>query len=392
MMSSRRSLLKLGLAGVLLPTAASAFGSVVRAAPAETPAFRTWRTEFEASLPDRMKAARIAGVSMAILSRDTGTLYTGAFGYADIADRRPLTVETPMHLASVSKLFTAATLVQLFERKGLSLTTDVNELIDFPVRNPHYPKVPITPFQLITHTSSISDEGHGDISYAGDPKLGLSAFLRGYLLKGGDGYSAGSFQDASPGTTWDYCNVAVALAGYVIECVSGQPFDVAVRTALLDPLGLRSAHWYLKDYAPDALATPYTVEDGTTVALPLQGYPDVPAGMLRCSVTDLAVALRAMIGGTPSVLSPQTVAAMLHRQIDPAVYPYQGLGWTDEETATQKVVGHTGSDVGALNMVALNSTQTHAVAVLMNVEGTPAISRFRFSVVDDLLAGAALTG
>jgi len=358
--------------------------------------FDSWRSNFEAGVPARMLAANVSGTAVAIVSKQTSTRYTAAFGFADLQQKRGFTVDTPSHLASVSKLFTASALVQLFERQGLDLHTDVNNFIDFPVRNPAYPNVPITPHQLLTHTSSISDDGYGDYSGAGDPSQGLSSFLSDYLVPGGATYTPDmSFLAAMPGTQWSYCNVAVALAGHVVESVSKQSFSSYVSDNIFVPLGIDNAHWYLREFAPDVLAKPYKFENGALVELPQQGYPDVPAGMLRCSVSNLAKMLHAMLGGETgqrAILSPNAVAAMLRRQIDPAILSYQGLGWTSEEINGRQFVGHSGSDVGALNMVILTEDQSHAVAVLMNVDKTSATDKFRSSITEDLLAGVKLAG
>lgn len=389
-------------AGMLAPTGSSARVASLpplselsrRAAPAgRRRTFDAWRSDFEADVAGRLEAAGVAGAAVAITSPDTAVRYVAAFGSADRATERALTVETPMHLASVSKLFTATALVQLFEDRGLDLHADVDEFLDFSVRNPRHGRIPITAQQLITHTSSISDEGHGDVSFPGDPTQSLADFLRNYLAKGGDAYNPKtSFSRAKPGTAWDYCNVGAALAGYVVERVSGQSFDAYVREHLFERLGVTNAHWYLRDFAPDVLAKPYTFENGAFTELPQQGYPDVPAGMLRCSVTDLATSLNAMIGQAGddrAILSSRAAKQMLRRQVDRKIYPYQGLGWTSEE-ARRKVVGHTGSDNGASNMVALTTDRRQAVALLMNTDGTPESGEFRASVVEDLLAGALL--
>ncbi|WP_395449576.1 serine hydrolase domain-containing protein [Aminobacter sp. UC22_36] len=389
MISTRRSLLKLGLSGLLIPQGHLAF-----AGEQKNPSFGAWRRDFEAGIPAKMKAANVAGAAVAIASKENAALYSGAFGFADLKQRRKLTVDTPMHLASVSKLFTASALVQLFERRGLDLHGDINDFIDFEVRNPHHPQLPITPHHLLTHTSSVFDEGHGDVSFPGDPKQSLSDFLRNYLVRGGSAYAPEtSFLKAEPGAKWEYSNVAVALAGYVVERVSGQSFSAYVQEHILDPLGVANAHWYIREFAPDVLAKPYTFEGGAFVELPQQGYPDVPAGMLRCSVSDLAKSLHAMLGAGPNaILSHRASAEMLRRQVDPKIYPYQGLGWTEEETASRKIVGHTGSDNGASNIVALSEDNSHVAALLMNNDGTPESGAFRASVIDDLLAGAKLAG
>ncbi|WP_243733995.1 serine hydrolase [Mycobacteroides sp. CBMA 271] len=343
-----------------------------------------------------MKGAGVAGVEVAIVSKGTGAHYTAAFGFADVNRGRRLTVDTPVHLASVSKLFTAAALVHLFEERGRDLDSDINDFIDFSVKNAHYPRDPITPRQLLTHTSSISDGGYEEryeTSGAGDPTQSLSRFLRDYLSEGGSTYSpSGTFLRTKPGGLWSYSNVAVALAGYVVEQVSQQPFASYVYDHVLGPLGIHNARWYLKDFAPDVLAKPYAYEKGEFVELPQQGYLDVPAGMLRCSVADLATSLRAMLGGEPAILSPNAVAAMLRRQVEPSIVHYQGLGWTEETIAGTALVGHSGVDVGATNMVVLTEDQRHAVAVLMNSDATSDADALRSSITADLISGAKRAG
>ncbi|WP_454817378.1 serine hydrolase domain-containing protein [Labrys neptuniae] len=391
MISTRRSLLKMGLAGLLIPQ-----GYLALADDKPNKSFDAWRLDFEASIPARMKAANVSGVAVAITGRGHSTRYKAAFGFADLKQDRKLTVDTPLHLASVSKLVTASALVQLFERRGYNLDHDVNKFIDFPVRNPHHSNLPITPRQLLTHTSSISDEGYEDFSSEGDPTQSLSSFLKDYLVEGGRAYSPDkSFLKAKPGRKWDYSNIAIALAGYVVEHVSKRSFSSYTEANIFEPLGIRNAHWYLKEFKPDVLAKPYRFENSAFVELPQEGYPDVPAGMLRCSVADLATILHAMLGGKTDghlILSPRAVSAMLRRQVDPKITPYQGLGWVSEEIDGRSFVGHSGRDTGATNMVALSKDRSHAVAVLMNIDKADANDKFRSSVTEDLLAGAKLSG
>ncbi|MCR6502083.1 beta-lactamase family protein [Shinella sp. CPCC 101442] len=391
MYSTRRELIKIGVAGMFMPTMAFASGTEEKVG-----AFERWRREFEASVPARMEAAKVVGASFAITSKSNAVHYASSFGFADLKANRKMVPQTPIHLASVSKLFTASALVQLFERRGYDLHTDINKFIDFPVKNPNHPRLAITAHQLITHTSSISDEGYGEYSVEGDPVGSLSNFMKSYLVKGGSAYSPKtSFLKAKPGTKWDYSNVGAALAGYLVEAISKQDFAGYVAENILTPLRITNAHWYLREFAPNVLAKPYRIENGEYVELPQEGYPDVPAGMLRCSVTDLAKAIHAMLGlqreGTP-ILSKAAAREMLRRQVDRKIYPYQGLGWTEEETSKRKVVGHTGSDNGASNMVALTGDNSQAVIVLMNIDGTDETSAFRAAITEDLLAGAKLAG
>jgi CubicO group peptidase (beta-lactamase class C family) len=382
------------LAGLLL----SHGGSYALAGETQAKSFETWRTGFEAGIPARMAAGKVSGAAITITSKYSSTPYIAAFGFADLKQGRNFTVDTPTHLASISKLFTASALVQLFDRQGLSLHDDVNDYIEFSVRNPNHPDVPITPFQLLTHTSGISDTEYDDeedlIITHKDPTQSLSSFLQSYLVPGGHFYSQKkSFYDWQAGSQWNYSNVGMALAGHIVETVSNQDFSSYTESNIFEPLGIHNAHWYLRDFAPNVLAKPYEFEDGKFRELPQEGYPDVPAGMLRCCIADFSKMLHAMIGGDPgecAILSPSDVDAMLRPQVDPSIIPYQGLGWISEPVNGKNFVGHSGSDDGALNLAVLTDDQSHAVAVLMNIDYSKESDQFRSSVIEDLLVGATL--
>jgi len=385
--STRRALFKAGIAGIVASHAPLALGK-----PFDNKSFNVWRDGFEAKMIKRMDAAKVVGASVAIVSRQSTVSYVKSFGFADLGQNRKLTVGTPMHLASVSKLFTAAALVQLFDRNHLELHGDVNSFIEFPVVNPNFPGTKITPHQLLTHTSTISDEGYGAVSSEGDPTQSISDFLKSYLVEGGSSFSAKhSFDNAKPGTKWNYSNVAIALAGQVIESVSKTGFSDYVERHILHPLRINNAHWYLRDFPPDVLAKPYEFDRRRFVELPQQGYPDVPSGMLRCSIADLARFIGAMLGSISrpdDFLSEKLTAEMLNRQVSRRLIGYQGLGWVQEEINGRQFIGHSGRDTGASNMVIVTTDQTQAVMMLMNIEPTDETDRFRAATIEDLLTGA----
>lgn len=389
MLSTRRTILKAGLGGLFVSKASLSF-----AAPQRAEAFAAWQQSFERKTIERMEEAKIVGASVVIVKQGASSPYMRAFGLANVEKKRRLTTETPMHLASVSKLFTAAALVQLFDRHKLSLHDDVNKFISFTVQNPHFPDVPITPHQLLTHTSSISDEGYEDMSTDGDPSQSIESFLKSYLTEAGQNYQAEDcYHKVKPGAFWDYSNVAIALAGHIIEAVSGQSFSACIDEIILRPLKIENAHWYLKEFNPDTLANPYEFIDGNYVELPQEGYPDVPAGMMRCSINDLATFIAAMIGSSEanqSFLSDELIDEMLRRQISTDIVSYQGLGWVEEEINGKSFVGHSGRDTGASNMVVIAPDRQYAAIVLMNIEPTDATNRFREDTIDELLRGTDL--
>ena len=93
----------------------------------------------------------------AVVVQDGQIVYEKAFGYANLDSQTPLTTHHFMRIASISKSFTATSLMQFVEKGVISLDDDVSELIGFQVRNPYHPEVPITLRMVLSHTASFRD-------------------------------------------------------------------------------------------------------------------------------------------------------------------------------------------------------------------------------------------
>lgn len=157
-----------------------------------------------------------------------GATETMAAGAAELAPdgttlRTFSATETPVRIASISKVVVALALHRLADAGKLRLDEDVSTYLGWRLRNPAHPDVAITMRQMMRHESSLSDAG----GYA---------FVLGQRLR--DQVSAKSFSAAAPGTSFDYANLGYAILGEVIEAVTGQRFDVAARRLVLEPLGI----------------------------------------------------------------------------------------------------------------------------------------------------------
>ena len=177
-----------------------------------------------------LRRERAVGASL-VLCHPSGAQDTLCFGLADLRTRRPVTPETCMRLASVSKLVMSMTALYYCERGQLSLDADISDDLGFPVRSPHAPDVPVTLRMLLTHTSGICDEG----SYG---TRGMQQDCTLPELLG----SAHSWLPHQPGSSFHYSNLGAGTAGVVIECALGMPFDDCFRQALAAPLGLHAAY------------------------------------------------------------------------------------------------------------------------------------------------------
>lgn len=177
-------------------------------------------------LPYGLKNGDIAGAVVAVV-KDGNVLFQGGYGYADVEARVPMDPErVMMRIGSTSKLFTWTAVMQLVEQGKLDLNRNVDDYLDFKVSPRGGPA--ITLLDLMNHRGGF-EEGIKDV-LATDPRAFMSTetYLKQHprpLI-------------FRPGTVPAYSNFGAALAGYIVQRVSGQPFDRYVEQHIFEPLGM----------------------------------------------------------------------------------------------------------------------------------------------------------
>jgi len=148
-------------------------------------------TDLDSFILATMNTYHIPGVAACVV-KDGRIIWTGAYGHAIIEQDVPVADTTLFMLASISKTFTGAALLQLWEAGLFELDDDINDYLPFAVFNPNHPESVITFRELLTHTSSIKDNWEVMLSvYAwGDSPIPLGDYVEGYLTPGGEYYSA----------------------------------------------------------------------------------------------------------------------------------------------------------------------------------------------------------
>ena len=167
------------------------------------------------------------GISAAVV-KDGKIVYNNSFGYKDWENKTPLSNDDVMRIASISKSFTATSLLQLVDQGVISLDDDVSDLIGFTIRNPHHPDTPITLKMVLSHTASIRDKE--------------DYFTLDHLNPAVYGDCAESYFQYKPGEGYCYSNMGLNLAGTILEKVSGVRFDQYVKENVINRLGLYGGH------------------------------------------------------------------------------------------------------------------------------------------------------
>jgi len=371
--ASRLAALVALLFAVFATTAARA--ATAAAAPsAPAPAANALTTEdvsayFDGMLPAEMKRADIAGAVIVVV-KDGQILFERGYGLADVKAGRPVDPDaTLFRPGSISKLFMWTAVMQLVEAGKLDLDADINRYLDFKV--PPYDGKPMTMRQLMTHSAGFADTSK-DL-FPPDLKS-LKPLSRMAEVP----MPARIFP---PGTTPAYSNYGASLAGYIVQRVSGQPFDDYIEQHIFAPLGM--THSTFRQPLPQGwsanMSKGYRTASGRPGPFELVQMP--PAGALSTTGSDLS---RFMIAHLQDgefqgqrILSAVTAQQMHSLQFQPAPpLPGMALGFYQERANGHRVIGHAG-DTGLFHSdlhlflddhvglyISLNSAGTGGAGVL----------------------------
>jgi CubicO group peptidase (beta-lactamase class C family) len=293
---------------------------------------------FDGIITIELERDDIAGAVIAVV-KDGNVLFEKGYGYADVTKKTPVSAkETLFRPGSVSKLFTGTAVMQIVEEGKLDLDRDVNDYLDFKI--PARYAQPITLRNLLTHTAGFEDATKDLFSTT---PMSLGRYVETHI-------PARIFP---PGTTGAYSNYGVALAGYVVQRVSGEPFDRYVANHIFDPLGM--THSTFTQPLPPSLAP--LMSEGYALASgspkPFELIPASPAGGLSASGDDMARFMIAHLQDgrydTTQILRPETAQTMHSRQYagGPELNGI-GINFFEESRNGHHIIGH-GGDTGSFH-------------------------------------------
>ena len=295
------------------------------------------------------------------LGKDGRTLYTHGYGMANLEYNVPITESTVLESGSVAKQFTASAIVLLAQDGKLSLDDDIRKYIP---EVPSFGGQKITIRNLLTHTSGLRDqwgllgiEGRGPGSQVHSPATTLDLVIHQKML------------NFPPGSEYLYSNTGYALAGIIVERVSGKTLDAFTQERLFRPLGMTHTRWR-EDFTtvvPNR-ATAYsgTAANGFHTDMPFTNM--IGNGGLLSTMADLLKWNENLehptVGGQPYVDALQTRMRLTSgRTITYA------LGLEVGEYAGTREVSHSGSTAGYRTFLARYPDQHVSVAVWCNYAG-----------------------
>ena len=300
------------------------------------------RAELEAFLDGVMSANlrehHVAGATVAVV-KDGALFFAKGYGYSDVGRRAPVDPSrTLFRIGSTSKLFTWTSVMQLAEQGKLDLDADVNRYLDFKIPAT-YPQ-PITLRHIMTHTAGFEEDGRDLITDDPAKVIPLGRFLATHMPA----------RVRPPGRYSSYSNYATALAGYVVQRVSGQPWDDYVEQHVLAPLGMTQTS--TRQPLPAALRADmsqgYAWGGGAFTPKKFEYITGAsPAGSISASATDMAKFMIAHLNdgayNGQRILAESTAVRMHARAFghDPRL-PGFALGFYEQSSHGLRLIGHGG--------------------------------------------------
>ena len=342
----------------------------------------TFITEF-------MEQNHVPGLSACIVVGPE-IIWSGAWGFQHIENQIQASDSTVYMMASVSKTFTGAALMQLWEDGLFELDDPVSDYLPFTVTHVSYPETPITFQMILTHSSGIKDNWDvmGSVYHPGDSPIPLYDFLYSYYTPGEPFYDpTKNFFTWEPGTHTSYSNMAYALMGLLVQEISGLPFDEYCNQSIFEPLGMDETSWFFAEMDSMHIAMPYHWDGDCYIPFGYFGYADYPAGQLRTSADQLAIWLSTFLNnGTYNDFSllDSTTVDMITTLQNPDISRAMGLTWFRRESGGRVFWEHGGSDQGVRTRILFNSARNYGIVTLTNGEASPG------PVVDALLDYADL--
>jgi len=323
--------------------------------PAELEAF------FDAAIPAQLEEYDIPGAAVAVVV-DGALFFAKGYGYANSETREPVVADkTLFHIGSITKLFTWTAIMQLVERGQLDLDDDVNTYLTALQFPDTYPE-PITIRHLLTHTPGLEDRLSNLLRinrYDGIP-------LEEYVIK------QQPARIMAPGQLIGYSNYGGALAGYIVQEITGIPYEQYIEEHVFAPLTM--SHSSVRRPVAADLADDVSMGHigGPGGVVPLVEYfPSAPMVGISATATDMAKFMIAHLQngyyGGNRILQEATAQEM-HRQqfTHDARLPGVTYGFVEWQRNDRRMLWHSGSTPLFQNVLLLLPDQNMGVYVAYN--------------------------
>lgn len=329
--------------------------------------------EFKAAAARILQEHGVPGAGISLVRLD-GVEWEGGIGLADRDRNIPVTADTHFRVGSISKTFVAIALTQLYYEDRIDLNGDVTAIAsEIAITNPWQATHPVRVVNLLQHTAGFDDMHFNEIYNISDsPTVPLLEVLQRDVRT----------RDVRwpPGTRMSYSNPGYGVAGYLIEKVSGEPFEGYIKRTILNPLGMTTSSFMLTAEDEKLLAQGYSGPTG-----PPTGFPQIylrPAGNLHSSPREMGHFVRMLLHwgelDGAFIVDPEYLSNMERSTTTLAAaagvrLTYgSGIAWT--LSLPFPVLGHGGGIEGFTSIYGYSPARDVGYVILLN-SGAPSAGR-----------------
>jgi CubicO group peptidase (beta-lactamase class C family) len=293
-----------------------------------------------------MKKVNVPSVTVALID-DQEIVWQEAFGYANLEEKNPATVDTVYRMGSVSKPFTGLAIMKLYEDGVIDIDAPITDYLpDFSMQSRFSDSDPITIRSIMAHRAGLPRE-----SSRSGTEMGLSSSerisLQEIIDEQKDTYIA--YPD---GYRYKYSNFGVTILGRIIEVVTKTEFAEYMQKTILNPLGMNNSSYLSSPELKEKLAMGYVTDNNITIPQPQFDCSDLPAANLYSTLDDMTKFLKFLfrdgeVGGN-QLIEKETLEMMyVDYYSGPRDPVATGLTFFPNNLASGHfVVGHDGSVPG----------------------------------------------
>jgi CubicO group peptidase (beta-lactamase class C family) len=305
-----------------------------------------------------------------------GNEQVAGFGVTSVENPLPVTPDTLFQVGSITKTFTATALMMLMEAGKVELDRPVRAYLpDFQLSDEGV-AARVTLRHLLTHTGGwlgdyFNDFGFGDNAQA---KMLIEIAKLPQLMPLGE--------------VWSYCNTGFNIAGRIVEVVTGQSYEAAIKEMILDPLGMSLTFFFPHDVMTYRFATGHeVVEKKAKVARPWPiGRAGHPVGGVVSTVVDLLKYARFQMSDGSGLLKPETIKLMQTPIVQGSGLDVFGLSWFITPIGDTPILRHGGATHGFTTDFTIVPSRQFAITTLTNSsEGSTVCVDLRVNAIKSYL-------
>lgn len=253
------------------------------------------------SIQTLMRQDHIVGLMLGMATKDS-VLFTGGFGYADLAAQKKVDANTLFRMGSITKMFVSLGILQLVQTGKLTLQTPVKSIApEVPFYNPWEATNPLRIIHLLEHTSGFDDIKLNNMYAAdGHENKGIDMMLV---------HKNSMVCRWQPGERMAYCNPNYAILGYIIQKLTGQDFEQYATNNLLTPLGMTNSNFNLGSKTPLDVKE-YSFEGGSIRPVKSVTLLSGAAGAMWSNANDMVKWLQLFLRNGAPLFQVATIATM----------------------------------------------------------------------------------